>query len=423
MTIHKTPNPNPNRWSLNAPHPMLFNANHYSACGRTLRDHVAQRRYKNFIKVPIIFLMIMKKIFFYSFCALSLWSQDLNSINTADQDYTNSSKHRSVVLPSDSPQHGSGSRSVQRNSLQRMRRISNRKYDSGKEPKASGLTLLDILCGDFEHGVILLEKNNKESDSSSGNISNELSHRRDKQSKEGHKERRREKPFPSDIYKSFKSASKKESKETRLAVAQSEVGDTGSSSSRSKSISFEALNSDDTLNTSSISTWGLNSQESVPLRDVPAQKLNWTSDNSVNSFGLGEAEKSLQSPERQSHEWNSPKQTHGKIELLTAENPEHWESSDKVEESTSFNQTCLTSNSEGQVWKHQRRFVHLKENRKLTRKKKLGVTMNNEKDKLSRTKSPEVKLFQLDVPHTSQGRKSQVNKQFEFLILYGQESL
>ena len=27
MTIHKTPNPNPNRWSLNPPHPMLFNAN------------------------------------------------------------------------------------------------------------------------------------------------------------------------------------------------------------------------------------------------------------------------------------------------------------------------------------------------------------------------------------------------------------
>ena len=371
--------------------------------------------------------MIMKKIFFYSFCALSLslWSQDLNSINTADQDNTNSSKHRSVVLPSDSPQQGSGNRNVQRNSLQRMRRISNRKYDSGKEPKASGLTLLDILCGDFEHGVILLEKNNKESDPSFGNISNELSHGRDKQSKQGHKERRREKPFPSDIYKSLKSESKKESKENRLAVAQSEVGDTGSSSSRSKSISVEALNSDDTLNTSSISTWGLNSQESVPLWDVPAQKLNWPSDNSVNSFGLGEAEKSLQSaaPETQSQEWNSPKQTHGKIELLTAENPEHWASSDKVEEATSFNQTCLTSSSEGQVWKHERRFVHLKENHKLPRKKKLGVTMNNEKDKLSRTKSPEVKLFQVDVPHTSQGRKSQVNKQFEFLTLYGQESL
>ena len=27
MTIHKTPNPNPNRWSLNPAHPMLFNAN------------------------------------------------------------------------------------------------------------------------------------------------------------------------------------------------------------------------------------------------------------------------------------------------------------------------------------------------------------------------------------------------------------
>lgn len=357
----------------------------------------------------------------------------MNSINTADPDNTNSTKHRSVVIPSDSPQNGGGNRNVQRNSLQRMRSISNRKYDSSKKPKASGLTLLDILCGDFEHGVILLEKNTKQSDSSFGDTSNDLGHQRDKQSKKAHKEGRREKPFPSDIYKSLKSESKKESfiqsktsKENRLEVAHSEVGDTDSSS-RSKSVSFDALNSDDTLNTLSISTWGLNSQESVPLRDVFAQKLNWTSENSVNSFGLGETEKSLQSPERQSHEWNSSNQTHGKIELLAAENAKHSASSDKVEESVTSNQACLTSSSEGQVCKHQCRFVHLKETRKPTKKKgkkeKLGVKMNNEKDKFSRTKSPQVKLFQVDVPHTSQERKSQVNKQFEFLVLYGQESL
>ena len=370
--------------------------------------------------------MIMKNIsIFYLFCALSLdlFSQDLNSINTAHQDNTNSSKHRSVVIPFDSPQHGYGNRNVQRIPLQRIRSISNRKYDSSKKPKASGLTLLEILCGDFEHGVILLEKNNKQSNSRFG-TSNDLGHQRDKQSKKVHKEGRREKAFPSDISSSLKSESKKKSiirsqtsKENRLEIAQSEAGDTDSSS-RSKSVSYEAFNSDDTLNTSSISTWGLSSEESVPLRDVSAQKLNWTSDNSVNSSGLDEAEKSLQTPERELPEWNSSKQTHGKIELLAAEKEEHSASSNEVEGSISSNQDCLTSSSEGQVWKHQCRFVHLKEGRKLTRKKgnkqKSGVKINSEKDKLHRTKSPEVKLFQVDVPHTSQRRKSQVNNKMNF---------
>lgn len=338
-------------------------------------------------------------------------------------------------MSSDSLQHGSGNRNVQRNSLQRIRSRSNRKYDSSKKPKESGLTLLEILCGDFEHGVILLKKNDRQNDSRFGNTSNDLEHQRDKQSKKAHKEGRRKKPPPSDIYKSLKSEGKNESfihvrsqtsNENRLEVAQSEVGDTNSSS-RSKSVSFEALNSDDTLNTSSISTWGFSSQGSVPLRDGSAQKLNWTSSDSVNSFGLGQVEKSLQSPESQSHEWNSSKQTHGKIELSAAENVEHSVSLNENEESISSNRACLTSSLEAQAWEHQCRFVHFKEGRKLARKKGnkqgSGVDMNNEKEKLNRIKSPDVKLFQVDVPQTSQRRKSQVNKQFEFLILYRQENL
>lgn len=42
-----------------------------------------------------------------------------------------------------------------------MRSISNRKYDFSKKFKVFGLILLDILCGDFEYGVILFEKNIK----------------------------------------------------------------------------------------------------------------------------------------------------------------------------------------------------------------------------------------------------------------------
>lgn len=331
-----------------------------------------------------------------------------------------------MVIPSESPEHGLVNRNIQRSSLQRIKSRSNSKCDSKKKPKAPGLSLLEILCADFEHGVLLLKKNGQQNDSRFGNTSNNLGHQRDKHSKKAHKEGRREKPLPSDIDKGLKSEGNKESfirsqssKENRLEVAHSEVGDT-SSISRSKSVSFEALNSNDTLKTSSISTRGLNSRESVPLRDGSAQNLNWTSGDSAISFGLDEVGKSLQSSENQSHEWNSSKQTHGKIGLL-AGNEGHSASSNKNEESISSHHTCLKSSLEAQVWEHQCRFVHFKEGRKLTRKKgkkqNSGVDMNNEKEKLNRTKSPGVKLFQVDVPQTSQRRKSQVGKQCEFLVL------
>ena len=277
--------------------------------------------------------------------------------------------------------------------------------------------------------MILLKKTDKQNDSRFGEASNDLRHHSDKQSKKAHQEGRREKPLPSDICKSLKSQGMKESfirsrtsEENRLEVAQSEVGDTNSGS-RSKSDSFEALNSDCTLN----GTWGLNSQESVPLWDGSAQKLNWTSSDSVNSFILDEVEKNLQSPASQSHEWNSSKQTHGKIELLAAENVERSSSLNEKEESVSCYDACLTSSLEAQAWEHQCRFVHFREGHKLTRKKgnkqNSGVDINDEKEKLNRTKSPDVQLFQVDVPRTSQRRKSQVNKQCEFLILHRQESL
>lgn len=326
-----------------------------------------------------------------------------------------------MVIPSDSLQHGSVNRNVQKNSFQWIRGRSNRKHDSSRKPKAPGLTLLEILCGDFEHGVMPLKKENKENDSSFGNTSNNLGHQRNKQSKKARKKGRREKLLSSDVYKSMQSEGKEESitgsqSSNRLEIAQSEAGDT---SSRSKSVSFEAVNSDDTLKTSSISL-GLRSQESIPLRDGSAQKLNWNFSDSVNSFGLGD-EKSLQSPESQSHEWNSPKQTYGKKEYLSAENAEHSTSSNKNEESISSNHACSTRSLEAQAWEHRCRFVHFKEGYKLTKKKgnkqNSGVDMN-EKEKLYRSKSPHVKLFQVDVPQTYQRRKSQVKKQFEILVQF-----
>ena len=301
-------------------------------------------------------------------------------------------------------------RNVPKNSSQWIRGRSNRKHDSSRKPKEPGLTLLEILCGDFENGVMPLKKENF------GNTSNNLGHQRNKQSKKARKKGQREKLLSSDVYKSLESDGKEESI-NRLEIAQSEAGDT---SSRSKSVSFEAVNSDDTLKTSSISL-ELRSQESIPLRDGSALKLNWNFSDSVNSFGLGEVEKSLQSPESQSHEWNSPKQTYGKKEYLAVENAEHSTSSNKNEESICSNHACSTRGLEAQAWEHHCRFVHFKEGYKLTKKKgtkqNSGVDMN-EKEKLYRSKGPHVKLFQVDVTQTYPRRKSQVKMQFEFLVQF-----
>lgn len=360
--------------------------------------------------------------YIFHFLPSFLCSQDLNSINTAHHDNTNNSKHRLKIIPSDSPQHGSVNRNVQKNSFQRIRGRSNRKHDSSRKPKEPDLTLLEILCGDFENGVMPLKKDNRKNDCSFGNTSNNLGHQRNKQSKKARKKGQREKLLSSDVYKSLESDGKEESitgsqSSNRLEIAQSEAGDT---SSRSKSVSFEAVNSDDTLKTSSISL-GLRSQESIPLRDGSAQKLNWNFSDSVNSFGLSEVEKSLQSPESQSHEWSSPKQAYGKKEYLAAENAEHSTSSNKNEESISSNHGCSTRGLKAQAWEHHCRFVHFKEGYKMTKKRgnkqNWGVDMN-EKEKLYRSKSPHVKLFQVDFPQTYQRRKSQVKMQFEFLVQF-----
>ena len=72
MTIHKTPNPNPNRWSLNPPHPMLFNANLHtdpkseanlvcqSVCVFHFEDEMTRDRSP---RVQVVWVLVVFKLF------------------------------------------------------------------------------------------------------------------------------------------------------------------------------------------------------------------------------------------------------------------------------------------------------------------------------------------------------------------------
>ncbi|KAJ7394398.1 hypothetical protein OS493_000207 [Desmophyllum pertusum] len=332
--------------------------------------------------------------------------QDLNSTNTciAHRDSKSNSKlsiasRTAVVIPSEaSSEHNCGLRlqDVQRSYLQRIKSRSNRKNESKKKTKPPGLTLLEILCADFENGILLTKRTGNQSDSSLGY-------------KSAHKTGLREKPLLSDSDKSLKSEGNKESSirshssqdesrhETEISDAEKILNN---SVSRSKSVSFEALNSDNSLKTLSLSTMGLSSLENIPLQDRSAQNLNWTSRDSMNNFDLGEIGKGLQTA-GQSDEGNSLGEMAGKRSASSC-------IATRNEESISSNHTCLESSLEAQT-SDNCRFVHYKEGRKVTRKKgkkqSSDVDKNNGKEKLNRTISSDVKLFQ--VPQTSQRRKSQ----------------
>lgn len=352
--------------------------------------------------------------------------QDLNNSNsctiTAHHHGTNNSKHRAIVIAQDSLEHGL-TQNVQRSSLHRIRSRSNRKQESKKKPKPPGLTLLEILCADVEHGVLLLKKTGKQSESCRRNRSSNLGHEPDKHSKKAHKKGKREKRLHSDSDKSLKFKGNKESttgspssKDGRLEDGEFEAGD-ASTNSRSNSTSFEVLNSDNSLKTSSISTWGVSSQENVPLQDRSTQNLNWTSRDSTNNFGLGDIGKRLQSStEGLSHEGNSSEENHRKTgSAALGKHSIFSDNATKNERSTTSNRAYSKNRLEAQTSENQSRFVHFKEGCKLTRKKgrkqSSGFGKNNEKEKFNRTKSSEVKLFQVDVPQTSQRRRSQVRKQ------------
>ena len=310
-----------------------------------------------------------------------------------------------MVLQSESPEHVLNKK-VQRNSLQRIRSRSNSKNDSKKKAKTPGLTLLEILCADVEHGVLLLKKTGKQSESGLRNKSS-LGHQSVKhfQSKKAHKKEIREKRLLfSDSDKSVKSEGDKGGNiiSPPSKDGQSEVGD-ASSISRSKSNSFEVFNSDNSLKTSSISTWGVSSQESVPFQDGYAQNLSWTSGDSTNNFGLGNIGKRLQSSGGQSPESHSFAALRKRS--IVSDN------ASKNGRSMTSNRVSVENSLEAQTLENQCRFVHFKDGCKLTRRKSRQQNSNknnNQKEKFNRTKSSDVKLFQVDVPQTSQRRKLQV---------------
>lgn len=333
--------------------------------------------------------------------------QELNKNNTTHYDRTNNPKvllvsNRSIITPSaETTEYCGLNRHAERCYLQRIESKHNtvRKTDSKRESKPPGLTLLEILCADFENGVLLPKKagNHSDSHSETNNLSRD---QRDENLRKVQRTGQKEKSLLNVVASDKSLKSEKDSassiraqssQERRpKAVVQSEV------SGRSKSVSFAMHRLDDSPKTSPINTSNLSSQENIALQDRSAQNPNWSPGHSTNNLGLGEKGRSLQS--------------------TVSEISKHFESSGdssatKNEDTGASYRDCIDSSLDARV-SGNCRFVHFNDGRKLKKKKskklRYGFGADYNKDKLNRTESSDVRLFQVDVPQSSNRRKSQV---------------
>ena len=236
-----------------------------------------------------------------------------------------------------------------------------RKAQAKKKSESTGLTLLEILCSDVENGVLLTTTR---SHSNSGLEAGE------KCLKDG--------------VSRIRSQS---NQEKRLkAVGQPDVRGRSTFSSSATVHDFENSLKSPSVNTSTDLSSSLTDTSKL---ERSAQDLNLTSVHSKNDFWLGEITTSSQS-------------TENNIKEDTAYNsePSGNSSASKNERSqdTDGSRSC--------------RFVHFNDGRKLKKQKskKENLGAKQAKGKLNRTRSLDVKLFQVDVPQDSKGRKSQVRK-------------
>lgn len=277
------------------------------------------------------------------------------------------------------------------------------------------------MCADFENGTLLAKRTESQSRSSLKNSSINLGR---EHAKKVHTTGLEKKTLFSDSDKSVKftgnprSNAQSRSGKNGIEAGQSgEAGDSVGSSknsiSGSKPISFEGLSSDNSSpKESSISEWCLSSQETVTLGDgMSAQKLNWTSEDSTNNLELREIGTSLQSTAgSQLHEGNYSKPVKNKssAKLSASDNARKNENKSILSNHLGLGESGLEVQTSENC-----RFVHFKEGRKPSRKKgkkESCVDRSKDKDKLNRTRSSGVKLYQVDGLQSSQRRKSQVRR-------------
>ncbi|XP_058949231.2 uncharacterized protein, partial [Pocillopora verrucosa] len=233
-----------------------------------------------------------------------------------------------------------------------------RKAQAKKKSESTGLTLLEILCSDVENGVLLTTTR---SHSNSGLEAGE------KCLKDG--------------VSRIRSQS---NQEKRLkAVGQPDVRGRSTFSSSATVHDFENSLKSPSVNTSTDLSSSLTDTSKL---EGSAQDLNLTSVHSKNDFWLGEIPTSSQS-------------TENNIKEDTA-----YDSEPSGNSSASKNER-----SQDTVGSRSCRFVHFNDGRKLKKQKskKENLGAKQAKGKLNRTRSLDVKLFQVDVPQDSKGRKSQ----------------
>ena len=312
---------------------------------------------------------------------------------------------RQIQTPSKSIQNcNEMNRIIQRRNQQRIRNKGRRNKDSKKKTKPAGLTLIEILCGEFENGTLLgkrteriQEKNESVRDCCASNVK----HGRTKKAQtagEG------QELLLTDSEKSLKLAKEANSKARSYTSKSScEVFQSGHGESEgnlncntpvviSKIADTEGFYSSDSPKESSASEMGISSEETVALRGRSAQNLNSTSEDLIIKNHKIELEN--QTTRRQLCEG-----IHSKLRDRSAS----ISTTTKIERGSpilsSDYPSRLTESSLGVKTPESCRFVHFKERRNISKrksKKENCVEKSRGKEKLNRTRSLGVKLFQFD---------------------------
>lgn len=295
-------------------------------------------------------------------------------------------------------------RIIQRRNQQRIRNKGHRNKDPKKKTKPAGLTLLDILCGEFENGTLLgkrTERIQEKKESGGGCCESNVKHGRTKKAQTACED---QESLLTDSEKSLKLA-KEASSQARSYTSKSscEVFQSGHGESEgslhcntpvviSKIAGTEGFYSSDSPKESSVSEMGVSSEETVALRGRSAQNLNSTSGNLIIKNHKIELEN--QTTRRKLCEGIHSKLDDRSTSLGTTT---------KIESGSpilsSDYPSRLTESSLGVKTPESCRFVHFKERRKISkRKSKKGncVEKSRDKEKLNRTRSLGVKLFQFD---------------------------
>ena len=295
-------------------------------------------------------------------------------------------------------------KNIQRRYQERTRIKGQRNKDPKKKTKPAGLTLLDILCGEFENGALLgkrTERIQEKTESGRYCCASNVKHGLTKKAQiaGGGQE-----SLLTDSEKSLKLAEEASSKvRSYTSKSSCEVFQSGHDESEgnlncntpvviSKIAGTEGFYSSDSPKESSASEMGISSEETVALRCRSAQNLNSTSGDLIIKNHKIELEN--QSIRRQLCEGIHSKLDDRSTSLATTT---------KIESGSpilsSDYPSRLTESSLGVKTPESCRFVHFKERRKISKrksKKENCLEKSRGKEKLNRTRSLGVKLFQFD---------------------------